>query len=268
MDKRRLFLTVPLILMLACSYVNGKQFDTFRWLTEEEDKETLIKISQVFTDELKPDDPAKIGPRLPYLYKYIYKVGVFRSTALVIIGHRENKDHDTGDLFLSFNCDLSTNEKSRIQTSQMMWVWRLYNLVYFEFALTPDIVFEYQNCTECEASRYISSFQYDRRNKKWKVRSWGEDGDAIFIGSDPEIGVETRIYDCLHKIQDFDSDGFRDIAVRCRITGTETHSVIDTTIVYTIRSGSPQKRKIQEKKQLLKIQSTLCEGQSGHPLCK
>lgn len=261
-------LMVPLCFILFCNNANGGEFENFTWLDLEQDKAFVSRIEQAFTDEMMPDDPMKVAPHLPYLYKYLFKVGVYKSSAVIIIGHREKEYHDTGDFFKAFNYNLNTQTKIIIPTSQTVWLWKLIKLSYFEPTPTPDIVFEYQNCTECEASQYLSSFQFDSTNKTWKIRSWGERGDAILIGSDTQIGVETTIYNCLHRILDFNNDGFEDIAVRCKKKRIESHSEEDTTVLFTIVKGLPQVQEIKGKKELEKIDSKLCESHIASPLCK
>jgi hypothetical protein len=264
----KILLIIPLYCLLFFNIANGKEIEKFTWVDLKQDKAFLLEIEQAFVDEITPDNPAKVGTHLPYLYKYIFKVGVYKSSAIVIIGHREKEYHDTGDFFTAFNYNLNTQNKTIIQTNQTMWLWELSKLSYFEPTPIPDIVFEYLDCTECEASQYLSSFQYDLTKEIWKVRAWGEMGDRIFIGSDTQIGVETTNYSCLHRIQDFNDDGFEDIAVRCKITRVESHSEKDITVLYAIIKGLPKIKEVKEKKELQKINSKLCEGQIAHPLCK
>jgi len=269
------------IILVLCSCAYGHKFDTFVWLDSQKDKELFLKIEKAFANELRPDDVSKgegrplffykgpkLDPHVPYLYKYIYKVGILGSSAITIIGYREDKGCNTGDVFLAYNYDLDLNTKSEIRTTEEMWVLNLQKLAYFEPSPAPDILFEYKSCTECEALSFISSFQYDRKNKIWKIRSWGENQEAILIGIGIQIGIETRTNGCLYKVQDFNADGFDDIAVRCRIKSTETDSIEDNIKLYTVVKGYPKIQGIEDKSKFQIIQSILCEGKEGHPLCK
>ena len=53
--------------------------------------------------ELKPDDPEKVKPVVAEEYKWISRVGVFETSALVLIGERETRTSTYGNYFVAFN---------------------------------------------------------------------------------------------------------------------------------------------------------------------
>jgi hypothetical protein len=61
----------------------------FRWLNASKDASLFERIKTAFADELKPDDPEKVKPVVAEEYKWISRVGVFETSALVLIGERE-----------------------------------------------------------------------------------------------------------------------------------------------------------------------------------
>ena len=84
----------------------------FRWLSPSKDAASLDRITTAFADELKPDDPEKVKPTVAEKYKWISRVGVFETSALVLIGEREARTSTYGDYFVAFNYDLKSGEKT------------------------------------------------------------------------------------------------------------------------------------------------------------
>src|SRR5216684_8027244 len=71
----------------------------FRWLDPRKDAALFDQIKGAFVDELKPDDPEKVKPVVPQLYKRVSRIGVFQSSALVLIAERETPTYSYGDSF-------------------------------------------------------------------------------------------------------------------------------------------------------------------------
>jgi hypothetical protein len=96
------------ILMLATSSsAIGQNLQSsstaFHWLNSSKDAALLERIRTAFTDELKPDDPEKVKPVVAQEYKWISRVGVFETSALVLIGERETRTSTTyGNYFRRF----------------------------------------------------------------------------------------------------------------------------------------------------------------------
>src|ERR1700687_877066 len=96
------------ILMLAASHSAIGQsiqpsLTAFHWLNPNKDATLFERIKTAFTDELKPDDPEKVEPAVAQEYKWISRVGVFETSALVLIGERETPTSTYSTYFVAFN---------------------------------------------------------------------------------------------------------------------------------------------------------------------
>ena len=262
------------ILKLAASHSaigkNAQPSSTaFRWLNSSKDATLFERIKTAFTDELKPDDPEKVRPVAAQEYKWISRVGVFGTSALVLIGERETRTSTYGNYFVAFNYDLKSREKTSLTSSNNGFMgWKFKKLVRFDSSRAPDIVFTHPSCTECEADYLLSSFRLDSTEGKWKVRTWSEKSPEILIGSDYSEGTaEDSKDDCLFKFADFNGDGFDDLAVRC-LTITEQGKILeDTTTIYTIQHGQPQILTVRDRQQLTTIHDQLCVDAKKSKLC-
>lgn len=107
------------LLMLAASHSavgqNAQRSSiAFHWLNSSKDATLLERIKTAFADELKPDDPEKVKPVVAQEYKWISRVGVFETSALVLIGERETRTSTYGNYFVAFNYDLKSDEKTSL----------------------------------------------------------------------------------------------------------------------------------------------------------
>jgi hypothetical protein len=68
---------------------NAQPSSTFHWLNPSKDATLFERMKTAFAEELKPDDPEKVKPVVAQEYKWISRVGVFETSALVLIGERE-----------------------------------------------------------------------------------------------------------------------------------------------------------------------------------
>ncbi len=262
------------ILMLAASHStigqNAQPSSTaFHWLNSSKDATLFERIKTAFADELKPDDPEKVKPVVAQEYKWISRVGVFETSALVLIGERETRTSTYGNYFVAFNYDLKSGEKTSLTPPNKGFMqWKFKKLVRFDSSRTPDIVFTHPSCTECEADYFLSSFCVDSADAKWKVRTWSEKSTEILIGSDYSVGnEEDSKNDCLFKFADFNGDGFDDLAVRC-LSITEQRKILeDATTVYTIQHGQPQVLTVKDRQQLGTIRDQLCVDAKKSKLC-
>ena len=241
----------------------------FHWLDPSKDTTLFERIKVAFTDELRPDDPEKVKPYVAQEYKWISRVGVFETSALVLIGEREKRTFTISDYFIAFNYDLKTGEKTPLTSFNHGFMeWTFKRLIRFDSSRAPDIVFAYPSCTECEADYLVSSFRFDSSAAKWKVRTWGKNGPEILIGSDYSAGTdEDSREDCLFKFADFNSDGFDDLAVRCLTITRERKVLEDTTTIYTIQHGQSQILTVKDPRQLATIYDQLCVGVKKSKLC-
>lgn len=262
------------ILMLAASHSalgqNAQPSSTaFHWLNSSKDATLFERIKTAFTVELKPDDPEKVKPVVAQEYKWISSVGVFETSALVLIGERETRTSTYHDYFVAFNHDLKSGEKTPLTSFNKGFTeWKFKKLVRFDSSRTPDIVFTHSSCTECEADYLLSSFRLDSTEAKWKVRTWSENRTEILIGSDYSVGTEEDSKDdCLFKFADFNRDGFDDLAVRCLVITEQGKILDDTTTIYTIQNGQLQVLTIKDRQQLPTIRDQLCVDAKKSKLC-
>jgi hypothetical protein len=262
------------ILMLAASYSAAGQSaqpssTAFHWLNSNKNATLFERIKTAFTDELKPDDPEKVKPVVAQEYKRISRVGVFESSALVLIGERETRTSTYSNYFIAFNYDLKSGEKTSLTSFNNGFMkWKFKKLVRFDSSRTPHIVFTHPSCTECEADYLLSSFRLDSTDAKWKVRTRNEKSTEILIGSDYSVGNEEDSKDdCLFKFGDFNGDGFDDLAVRC-LSVTERGKILeDTTTIYTIQHGQSQVLTVKDRQQLATIRNQLCVDAKKSKLC-
>ncbi len=264
---RKIWVVFPILVMLYA--LDAQASDTFTWINTNDNPQLLHEIKSAFTEELLPDNPEKVKPVVPYFYKYISRVGAFRNTRVVLIGYREHEnDRKEFDYFRAFSYDISSHVKREIEPKAIYYRWSFINLATFEPSVTPDVVFKFFNCLECESVELLASFRFDVKDNMWKSRVWPDKDTDLMIGSARQFGdADNWLYDCLYKIADFNADNFFDIAIRCRETGETTRKVKDELLLYTIQKGVSKKIKIEDKKQFDQISNVLCEGQKS-PLCK
>ncbi len=262
------------ILMLAASDSaigqNAQPSSTaFHWLNSSKDAILFERIKTAFADELKPDDPEKVKPVVAQEYKWISRVGVFETSARVLIGERETRTSTYSNYFVAFNYDLKSGEKTSLTSFNKGFMeWKFKELIRFDSSRARDIVFTHPSCTECEADYLLSSFCFDSTDARWRVRTWGGKSIEILIGSDYSVGNEEDSKDdCLFKFADFNGDGFDDLAVRC-LTITEQGKILeDKTTIYTIRHGQPQVLTVRDRQQLDTIRDQLCVDAKKSKLC-
>jgi hypothetical protein len=264
-------LLVIFLALAACRSVAAQNpppsLTAFHWLDARRDAALLERVKMAFADELKPDDPEKVRPVVAQLYKKISRIGVFGSSALVLIAERETPTYTYGDYFQPFNYDLSSGKKAGFEKGFRSWKFKKF--VRFEPSTAPDIIFTYLSCTECEASYLLGSFRFDSTDGTWKIRSWSDKDDAIMVGSDTVVGSEEGDYnyDCLFKFADFNGDGFDDLAVRCIAVGEHDKILEDTTTIYTVQHGQPQVIEVNNPRQLATVREKLCTNVKKSKLC-
>jgi len=263
-------LVVVALAVVACQPAAAQEVRSsstaFRWLNASKDAVLYERIKAAFAEELKPDDPEKVKPVVAELYKKISRIGVFETSALVLIAERETSTSTCGNYFQVFNYDLKSGKKTPSEKGFMKW--RFNKLVRFDSSKIPDIVFTYPSCTECEADFLLGSFRFDWTDGTWKIRSWGEKDDAILIGSDYSVGTEEDSKDdCLFKFADFNGDGFDDLAVRCLVITEQGKILGDTATIYTVQHGQPQILAVKEPRQLATVRDKLCTDVKKSRLC-
>jgi hypothetical protein len=244
--------------------------DEFRWLDSNRDSGEWSRISLAFSSELKPDVPNNInGGPVAYRYKYISRIGIFQTAALVIIGHRETKIARSGDYFSAFNYDIRSGSKSAIEDADDLWEWKLVKLARFESSVTPDVAFRYVSCVECEEQTYIAAFRYDPSDNRWDLRKWGFD-KRISVSETPSPDDLVASFGCLHKLSDSNADGFDDLAVWCEEVSHDQKGKIQTdssTTLYSFKDGHFTKTYLYGPEKI-KVQEELCQTSHASTLCK
>lgn len=245
----------------------------FRWLDRTRDSQLWNRVLVALHPELQPDDPQKVPPHyVATQYKYIYKIGVFRAAALVIIGYRETKDSPGYDYFNAYSCDLRDGSKRAIVTepprppgtypqSDALSQFEVIKLAHFDRLPTPDVVFTYDSCSECEAEHFMASFEY-QPGEGWTARQWNK-AYSLYLEADPSPGDDVVSADYLFKIKDWNGDGFDDVAVRRReITQVSKRSqkIDDSTTIYKAENGVFVGNAITDPKERERINAELCNG--------
>lgn len=233
---------------LANQTVNTNQF---RWLDRTRDSELWNRVLVALHRELEPDDPQKIPPHyVATQYKYIYKIGLFRTAALVIIGYRETKNSPGYDYFNAYSYDLRDGSKSAIAVeppqpptvypqSDVLWLFQVIKLAHFDRSQAPDVVFTYDSCGGCEADHLLASFEYEH-GKGWAARQWDK-AYSLDLEADPEPDDNVVSADYLFKIKDWNGDGLDDVAVRRReVTqgAKRSQKIDDSTTMYKAEKGA------------------------------
>ncbi len=263
-----LILNVAILLTLSTGSVCANQSNSFTWLEPSENAQLLKEIADFFADELSPDIPEKVKPIVPYFFKYIAKVGKYEDVYLVLIGWREHKNDDKEyDHFHAFSYDRENKIKSEVQPIDIYYKITFTGFAKFEPSSIKDVVFKYFNCLECESVELLSSFMFDEKENKWKLRLWPDNDPHLMIGSDTQIGDDFYNYDCLNTVEDTNNDGFDDIAIRCRETAESTKKFTKDFFLYTVQNGIGRKIKVQKIKDKNRLNSMLCKGVTS-PLCK
>ena len=254
--------------------------DQFRWLDRTRDSQLWNHVLVALHQELEPDDPQKVPPHyIATQYKYIYKIGVFRTAALVIIGYRETKGSPGYDYFNAYSYDLRDGSKRAIVTqpprppgtypeSDVLSQFKVIKLAHFDRLPAPDVVFTYDSCSECEAEHFMASFEYEL-GKGWTARQWDK-AYSLYLEGDPEPDDNVLSADYLFKIKDWNSDGFDEVAVRRReVTQVAKRSqkIEDSTTMYKAENGALVGHAITDPKEREAINAELC-ADSNLTFCK
>ena len=252
--------------------VNQTGEDQFQWLDSSRDSQVWNHVQAGFRQELEPDDPRRVPAHyLPNQYKYVYRIGVFKTAALVIIGYRETKESPGYDYFNAYSYDLRDGSKRAIVTepprppgtwpqSDVLWLFEVTKLAHFDRSPAPDVVFTYSGCTECEADHLLASFQYDGVSRTWTARQWDKQS-SLLLAFDPSPGDNVLSSEYLFKIKDWNGDGFDDVAVRRRnVTqvGERKNETEDSTVIYSAEKGRLVAHPVRDSKEREGINAELC----------
>jgi hypothetical protein len=249
--------------------------DQFRWLNSTRDFQLWNRVLVALHQELEPDDPRKVPPQYAATqYKYIYKIGVFRTAALVIIGYRETKDSPGYDYFKAYSYDLRDGSKRAIAiepptppgtypVSDALSQFEVTKLAHFDRLPAPDVVFTYDSCSECEAEHFMASFEYEP-GLGWTARQWDK-AYTLYLEADPEPDDNIVSAHYLFKVKDWNGDGLDEVAVRRREVNQVTkrgQKIDDSTTMYKAENGALVGHAITDPKKRERIDAELCSDSS------
>lgn len=233
------------LLVLAAEPTPG---DAFRWLDPGADAPLVRQVERAFRPELRPDDPARAEAqqRVPVLRRFVERVGVAGTSALVLIGNRTEHGGVLGTWYDAWNHDLATGRKERIRTKDSLFQWRFRGLVSFEPSPVPDILFQYLDCWECESTLSLASFRLDPGSGRWSARRWlhfGKEVEFVEIAKALQHDLDDDVaYEFWHAIGDVTGDGHADIVVERADTGLTTRKTRRRTSVHSYAGGRPVAR--------------------------
>jgi hypothetical protein len=237
------------------------------WISEKADTRLWRDVRTAFRQELLPQDPAKTAPRIALGYSYVARIGCVSGVCLVIIGARETATRSAfdDDIFNAFSYDLVSHNMIRIANRGFVG-WKFVKWAYLA-PRTPEVVFRFQTCSECEAEYLLSSFFFDSASRTWTIRNWTK--NDILIGSTWTAGEEfDSITECLFRIADFSSDGNADIAVWCRVSFEDSSRKKEESVrLYTLVDGQPTTR-TPDAVQARALKRALCKAETSHEFCR
>ena len=269
--------TILLALVLAVFARAVAQQSEFMWVTGTNRAALLGEVKAAFSSDLTADRYDPQSHTVPMTVKFIERVGIRGNSALVIIGERGNKT-DPYAVYRAFMFDLRTKTKMPVRSKgvEWMWMWRLEKVAHLTAADDTDVIFQFLDCTECEATRLLASFHYIP-STGWEVRQWSkEDGAAIVIGSDPQFGDDGLYrYNCLHAVTDVTGSGLDEVAVRCKewlqpdMGKSFKRLTSDKTVLYTAKQGRLARIIIGKSSEMShSVQQALCATKPTSPLCR
>jgi hypothetical protein len=236
------------------------------WVSAERDPQLVSHVKHLLAAELAPDDPARVAPHQETIrYKYLIRASTIDNVVLALIGLRATqRDPARSELLAAYSVDLTSGSK-RLLGKFMVWEFR--GWAHFERRLTPDAVFSFQSCIECEAQGFLASFAFDRSRRVWALREWPESDKQILVDSDPDPDGDDYVR-CIYGTGDYTHDTFDDIAVSCRTKAVETGTTIKETA--TLYTGSPSGvgRKTLTGDDARKLRITLCRQKPADTQCR
>ena len=262
------------IFPLAIPNAEAQSADSVNWVSEKQNPQLWTDIRRDFQDVLQPDDPVKVAPVLAYSYKYIYRVVVYRESALVVVGHLETKDSKYPGYYSAFNYDITSHARTVIKGAEVVSQVKFVRLATLEASSPQDVVFTWFTCSECEASKILSTFHYDALKHAWVLRSWEADKDIWWTSEQGPViwsdvsASDTLSFDCVHGFLPSEND--HSFAFRCHeVAQAEGEKVktTDVTAKYTFDGGN-SKLSIVRGEERTKVLAELCMGSPSNKLCK
>lgn len=197
-------------------------------------------------------------------YTAIREIGLFRNSVLVLLARRDEDQlrHAAPphyDAMAAYTLDRPTGKATQIWQG---YDWRMIQTEQFEKeSVTPDLLFTYESCMECEATKLITSFHFDPKVEGWRARWVNKEGYAgapIDAEADPGADAEE---DFAYAVSDLDGDGMTDIGVWTRVTyDDKKRPPKDYIDLYTVKSGTDRLREIKDKREQLRFKEAICNA--------
>jgi hypothetical protein len=233
-----------------------------RWLPEKSNPRLWREMRAAFQPELFPDT-TKTKDRYP---RSLSRIACVSDVCLVIIRVDERAPGFAVEWFDVFSYDRTSHTKTPIKetTRGSFGNWKVDKWATFA-PQTPELVFTYQTCFECEPEFLLSSFYFDAASRTWAKRKWSSEYDEILIESYPPDGATQ----CLYRIADFTGDGNADIAVWCQeLSDDRPPKPIEEKITLYTVSGGQAREQIPDAVQARSLKRALCVGNASHAFCR
>ena len=167
------------IFVVALSTAHAQQ-DSFRWMDfhSEKDQSIITWVSRALAAEK---------------WTAIREIGVVYDAALVVTTERPAPTAPaSGDRFTIWSVNLTTHEVQKIvEGANLRWL----DWMRFRDGAQPEPAILYDNCTECSADTYLTSFYYDYSRHGWAAR-WMRGNQAVALSEQtvpPGVSL-TQIY--------------------------------------------------------------------------
>lgn len=236
-------------------------------VSEEKNPNLWKQINESLRDLINRQNEPGVAP---VQYKKIQKIVLAGKTALVV--YSESQYEEPVDLTSElYSLNLETNERKRLRrgAGEPFGQWRVLKVVGLkDFGSGfPEIVVEFQTCTDCEPEFLWSTIFYDIQTQHWEIASWGT-AKEILINSTAQHGDEDYETNCIHGILDVTGDHIDDMAVRCELKGLTSGKTEKSLFVYTVSNGSRKELKIDDADQVVAMTKELCRVQPTETFCK
>ena len=237
MAIRRIASGVALSIVLAPAVPLRAQED-FVWTSRQSHPRLWALAGEaVSTEVITSSDPSGSGGQLFDRWgpnrtpDRIEAVGVQSGVLLIVYGEGEmyGERHLYFSLFSVDTVKASVTKIIRPQHSRIAitWpIWRFERLARLTSTSQTTVLFSFHDCAECEAAYWLGAVELDT-DREWKVRPLGENGLAIFIGSDLQYGGWSGgesfwLFDCAYAVDDLDEDQLDEVGTVCRTVRHDT----------------------------------------------
>jgi hypothetical protein len=251
--------------------VQNKSGEGFVWLDAQRDAATWHGIEAAFAPELKPDSAQETMPYEPMTVKKVDRVATIGDSALVLIEKRLS-EHARYRVVDAYNYNLKTQQKHPIRIKWSTWDWKYDGTGHFEPG-PADILFTFQSCVDCDETLVLASYAYQADGKVWRIRTWVNDDQGIFVGGKQESQKGQVVDDCVFAVQDFENLGTDQVVDFCRRkeqSPDPPYHVFAVTYradVFQMSNGRAAGRSTKSTTERKKLLAEICRTQGENELC-